>query len=169
VKRADRVRVTVWVAVPPAAAFEVFTRDVNLWWRRGPRFRFSGREDGEMRFEGGAGGRLVQAFGDGGEPFVVGEVLAWEPGARLAFGWRAENFAAGERTEVEVRFEALGEGTRVSLEHRGFAGLRPDHPVRHGETDRAFNERMALWWGDLLSSLREQAAEPGGWRRGGAL
>ncbi len=169
-KGADRVRVAVFVPLAPAAAFALFTGDVDLWWRRGPRFRFApGREgsgDGVLRFEGGEGGRLVQDLGDGAEPFLIGRVLAWEPGARLAFEWRASNFAPGEVTEVEVRFEPFGEGTRVALEHRGFAALRADHPVRHGQADRAFTDRMGMWWGDLLTSLRERAAAPGGWRPG---
>ena len=42
--------------------------------------------------------------------------------------WRLGNFSPGEVTGVEVRFDASGEGTRVSLEHRGFAALPPGHP-----------------------------------------
>jgi uncharacterized protein YndB with AHSA1/START domain len=155
----DRVRVSTWVALPPGRTFELFTRDIARWWRPGPRFRFSGDRDGALRFEGGAGGRLVQSFDDGTEPFVVGRVRTWEPGARLVVEWRLGNFAPGEATEVEVRFEPLGQGTRVSLEHRGFAALRPDHPVRHGEGAQAFTDRVGRWWGELLTALRERAAE----------
>jgi len=49
-------------------------------------------------------------------------------------------------------------GTLVTVTHRGFASLRPDHPVRHGEEVPAFIRMMALWWGDLLTSLREHVA-----------
>ena len=35
----DQARVTVGVAVPPEEAFRVFTQEVDLWWRRGRRFR----------------------------------------------------------------------------------------------------------------------------------
>jgi uncharacterized protein YndB with AHSA1/START domain len=161
VKAGDRVRVSTWVAAPPLQAFELFTGDIGRWWRPGPRFRFSGALDGTLRFEGGPGGRrLVQAFEDGAPPFVVGEVRAWEPGARLLLSWRLGNFAPGEVTEVEVRFDASGEGTRVSLEHRGFAALPPGHPVRHGEEAAVFVARLGRWWGELLTSLRERAAGP---------
>jgi len=156
----DRVRVSTWVAAPPRRAFELFTADIGRWWRPGPRFRFSGDRDGTLRFEIGPGGRrLVQAFDDGAPPFVVGEVRTWEPGARLVLSWRLGNFAPNEVTEVEVRFEASAKGTRVSLEHRGFVALPPAHPVRHGREARAFLERVARWWGELLTSLREQPAE----------
>lgn len=157
----DRVKVSTWVAVPPGRAFDLFTRDIARWWLPGARFRFTGQHDGALRFEGGAGGRLVQASRDGDEPFAVGEVRAWEPGVRLLLEWRLGNFASGEATEVEVRFQPSGEGTRVTLEHRGFAALRPDHPVRHGEEVPVFTARLGRWWGELLTSLREVAAGPG--------
>jgi hypothetical protein len=47
----------------------------------------------------------------------------------------------------------------VTVTHRGWASLRPDHPVRHGHEVPAFIRMMGLWWGDLLTSLREHAAE----------
>jgi uncharacterized protein YndB with AHSA1/START domain len=155
----DRVRVTTFVAVPPGEAFEIFTREIDRWWGKGPRFRFAGEADGRLFFEESTPRRLVQAFDDGTPPFVVGEVLAWEPGARLLLEWRLANFGPGEVTQVEVRFEPSGEGTRVALEHRGFAALRPDHPVRHGQSGQAFTDRIGLWWAELLGSLRDRAAD----------
>ena len=82
----------------------------------------------------------------------------WEPPSRLVFEWRGVNFAPGERTEVEVLFEPSPSGTLVTVTHRGWAGLRPDHPVRHGQEVTAFIRMMGLWWGDLLTSLREHVA-----------
>ena len=35
----DRARVTVGVALPLEQAFRIFTEEIELWWRRGPRFR----------------------------------------------------------------------------------------------------------------------------------
>ena len=42
---ADRVEVTTMVAVEPALAFAVFTEELDLWWRAGPRFRTQGWGD----------------------------------------------------------------------------------------------------------------------------
>ena len=156
----DRVKVTVVVQVEPAVAFEVFTEEVDLWWRRGPKYRFGGRSPGVLEFEPGAGGRLFERFDDPESPrvFEVGRITAWEPPARLVFEWRGPNFKPGERTEVEVRFEPYPTGTRVILEHRGFRALRPDHPVRHGLESAAFIRMMGLWWGELMSTLRERIA-----------
>src|SRR5207245_1054892 len=119
VKPYDAVTVTTVVEVDPRTAFDVFTKEVGTWWRRDPRYRFDPERNGIMRFEPGAGGRLVEVHDQkSGEGFEVGRVLVWEPGARLVFEFRARAFAPGERTEVDVRFEPAGSGrTRLTLEH----------------------------------------------------
>lgn len=152
----DSVRVTTFVAVDPDAAFEVFTRETDLWWKQGPRFRFGARRVGVLGFEGGEGGRLTERFDDG-PAFDIGTVLTWEPGARLVFEWRARNFAPDQKTVVEVRFVPKNGGTEVVLEHRGWAVLPDEHPARHGHTGRAFADMLGLWWGELLTSYRVHA------------
>jgi uncharacterized protein YndB with AHSA1/START domain len=158
--RGDRARATVFVKVTPEVAFDVFTREIDQWWRRGPRFRNSGRHAGTLAFEPGVGGRLFETFDVDGEArtVVVGAVTAWEPPARLQFDWRNSNFAPHERTEVEVRFVAAPGGTEVSVEHRGWSALRPDHPARHGMEPGPFVAMIGMFWGDLLTSLRERVA-----------
>jgi hypothetical protein len=42
----ETARVSVSVAVPLAVAFEIFTRDIDRWWRRGVKFRHAGRRAG---------------------------------------------------------------------------------------------------------------------------
>jgi hypothetical protein len=146
----DLVTVSTTVQAGTARAFALFTDEVDRWWRRGPRYRF-GVQDGTLKF---AGGRLVEEFPDG-EVYEVGRVTAWEPGVRLVFGWRGRGFAEDERTEVEVRFESAGENaTRVTVEHRGWARLAADHPMRKGMKGRAFIDMIGLWWADQLTSLR---------------
>lgn len=159
----DQARVTVGVAVPPTEAFRVFTEEVNLWWRRGRRFRNAPGDAGLIAIEPRLGGRLFESFStEAGEQVVeMGQVLAWEPPHRLLLQWRAVNFAPHEHTEVEVRFEATASGgTRVTLTHRGWAAIRPDHPVRHGQATEAFIRMMGLWWGDLMSTLRLRCTPP---------
>lgn len=151
----EDARVTTFVEVSPSDAFEVFTAEVDLWWRRGPRFR-GGGPSSELRFERDAEGRrLVEQ--SGAEIFEIGRVRVWEPGRRLVLDYRLRNFAAGERTELELRFEPAGEGTRVTLEHRGWAALRRDHPARHGLSGEALSSMIGLYWADLLTALRQHA------------
>lgn len=153
----DQVRVTVSVPVGPEQAFAIFTQEIDLWWRRGPRFRAAGGARALIAIEPRVGGRVFESLGDDGAVHSIGEVLAWEPPARLLFWWRAVNFAPAEHTEVEVTFRAVGTGTHVTVLHRGWAALRPDHPVRHGQAPAAFIAMMGRWWGDQLSALRLQA------------
>jgi uncharacterized protein YndB with AHSA1/START domain len=150
----DRVKVTVSVAVEPTAAFDVFTREVDLWWRRGPAYRRV-MPGGVVCIEPRVGGRVFESDASG-RVHAMGAVTAWEPPARLAFTWRGANFAEGEVTQVEVRFEAVGEGTRVTLEHSGWSSLRPGHPARHGLEGPALTAMLGRWWADLLTALQHR-------------
>ena len=159
-KPGDQARASVFVRVDVPTAFEIFTAEIDRWWRRGFRFRSSGRDPGTMVLERGVGGRVYERIERSGatEDVEIGRVLLWEPPSRFVLEWRAQNFAPDERTEVEVSFEPRREGAWVTITHRGWAAIRPDHPARHGEAVDAFLRTMGLWWGDLLSSLRAHAA-----------
>jgi uncharacterized protein YndB with AHSA1/START domain len=154
-----KVMVAVTVAADPATAFDLFTREVDLWWRHGPKYRFRGRKPGVMRFDPGVGGRLVEVYDEAaGDLYEVGRVLQWEPGARLGFEWRGPNYRPGQVTVVEVRFVASGDGTRVIVEHRGWETLPADHPARHQLDEVPFLQFMGEWWQELLASLKAHGA-----------
>jgi uncharacterized protein YndB with AHSA1/START domain len=156
----DQARVSVTLAVPPQDAFRIFTEEIDQWWRRGAKYRVAGGRRGIIHLEPTLGGRLFESFevGSGTKVFETGKVTVWEPPSRLAFEWRAVNFAPSESTHVEVLFEPTVSGTLVTVTHRGFARLRPDHPARHGLPVPAFIRMMGLWWGDLMTALREHVA-----------
>lgn len=156
--RGDRAKVTLFVAVPPAVAFSVFTEDIDRWWKRGVKFRASGRNVGKLCFEPGVGGRLFETFtiGESEQLVEVGRIVTWEPPGRLLFEWRNSNFAPHEKTEVEVRFDAAPGGTQVVLEHRGWSSLPAGHPARHGLEGAAFIGMIGMWWSELLGALRER-------------
>jgi Activator of Hsp90 ATPase homolog 1-like protein len=158
----DVVRVTVSVALPALEAFRVFTEEIDQWWRRGRRFRNAPHGRGFVAMEPGVGGRVFESFGadDAAQLHEIGRVSVWLPGERLVFNWRGINFAPGESTEVEVQFRPMGGSTHVTVVHRGWAALRAEHPVRHGQDVPAFVRTMGLWWGDLLSALREHVQRP---------
>lgn len=166
---ADAVTVSLEVAVVPAFAFAVFTEDLDAWWGYGPRYRFVPPYTGVMKLEPGVGGRLLHVRDEGtDDAFVVGRVRVWEPPERLVFSWRLANFAPGEETEVEVRFDAAPAGTRVTVTHRGWDGLPAGHPARHGQVAQAFVLFRGGWWADMLAAARRhaerdgRAATPGG-------
>jgi uncharacterized protein YndB with AHSA1/START domain len=156
----DCARISVAVAVPPARAFEIFTEDIDRWWRRGPKYRQSESHRGLLRIEPGVGGRLFESFERGGSPHVVevGLIRVWQPPKRVNFTWRNANFAADEATEVDIEFAPTASGTLITVTHSGLSGLRHDHPARHGLQSAEFSRMIGLWWGEQMSSLRQLCA-----------
>jgi hypothetical protein len=91
-------------------------------------------------FRAGEGGRLVATLANGKE-FEVGRITVRKPGERLALTWRQATFAPGQSTQLDVRFEAVGDQTRVTVEHRGWDEIPQDHVARHGFELMLFQRR----------------------------
>lgn len=155
----DQASVTIGLAVSPRDAFEAFTQDIDLWWRRGPRFRNARGEHGIVCLEPGVGGRVFESFdGPAGEIVIeMGRTEVWDPPHRLLFAWRYSNFGPGETTEVEVLFQPSANGCRVTVMHRGWSQVRADHPARHGLAHAEFIRMIGLWWADVLRPLAERS------------
>lgn len=150
------ILVSVRVRADPFDTFDVFTKEIALWWRPSPLFRFTPRDGGVLSFEGGEGGRFIETL-PSGTVFVIGRILVWEPGKRLVFGWRQATFAAGQNTQVEIRFEPLGEETRVTVEHKGWDSVPATHVARHTMSATIFLRRHGEYWQALLASFAENA------------
>ena len=148
----SRILVALRVPATPARAFQAFTAEIGQWWRPNQLFQFTRRPAGRLAFEPGEGGRFTETAADG-EVFEIGRITAWQPGARLAFTWRQASFAPGQVTAVEVRFEAVGSETRVTVEHRGWESVPQEHVARHTFPDAVFLQRHGEWWQALLASL----------------
>ena len=153
------VIVSIRVSASPQRAFEVFTEEIGEWWSSHPLFPLSPGGDGVLRFEPGEGGRLVASLSDGDE-FEVGRISVWAPGERLVLTWRHASFAADQTTEVEVRFEPVGEQTRVTVEHRGWDSIPQDHAARHGFDLILFQRRLSEHWRSCLVSLDAKLLQP---------
>ncbi|HEY2660793.1 MAG TPA: SRPBCC family protein [Caulobacteraceae bacterium] len=150
----SKIIVALRVPASPARAFEAFTQEIGLWWRPSPIFPFTPRSPGVMAFEPGRGGRLTETLA-GGKVFEIGRIRVWAPGERLVFGWRQATFTPDQDTEVEIRFEAVGEETRVTVEHRGWDSVPAEHVARHDFPDAIFLRRHGEWWQVLVASLRD--------------
>ncbi len=144
-----RVVVALRVAATPERAFEAFTAEIGRWWHPDPLFRFTPRSPGVLSFEPGEGGRLIETF-TGGKVFEVGKIEVWDPPHRLAVGWRQATFAPGQDTRLDVRFDAVGAETRVTVEHSGWEHVPQDHVARHRFSDADFLKRHGDWWRNLL-------------------
>ncbi|MBV8442636.1 MAG: SRPBCC domain-containing protein [Hyphomicrobiales bacterium] len=133
-------------------AFDVFVRQIGLWWRPNGLFRFTSGPPGRMAFEPWLDGRLTETDTEG-RAFEIGRITTFAPGERLAFTWRQASFAPDQMTEVDVRFEAVGDETRVTVTHSGWDRLPIDHAARHGFPETAFLMRLAEWHRVLLASF----------------
>jgi uncharacterized protein YndB with AHSA1/START domain len=116
------VRESVLAELSLEQAFALFTEGINEWWPLDEGYSFGGDRAREVHLEPWVGGRLYERWVDGDE-FQTGRVIECDRPHRIIFTWRDEH-ERGEM-EVEVRFAAEGERTRVTVEHRGFERLGP--------------------------------------------
>ncbi len=124
----EAIRKSVVVNCPVERAFQVFTEGIAGWWPLHTH-SISVMDDGSEPpvtavFEPRLGGRLYERTADGRE-LLWGTVIAWEPPRHVIIAWHA-NPTAPAATEIDVRFEPEGGGTRVELEHRGWERLGPE-------------------------------------------
>jgi uncharacterized glyoxalase superfamily protein PhnB len=122
----------VEVEVDPMTAFRAFTEEIGRWWVPGPINAWDSARALGRRIEPGVGGRVLEVYATD-DALELGVITLWEPGARLAYRSSVDD------TEVDVRFEAVDAGTRVSVHH----GVLPG-----GDVDSA-----ALFWPNVLHWL----------------
>jgi uncharacterized protein YndB with AHSA1/START domain len=130
--------------------------EIGEWWR--PNCPVSDHaRPGVLSFEPGEGGRLIETR-EGGKVFEIGTIRVWEPPGRLVFSWRQASFPLDLHTEVEVGFEAVGEETRVSVEHRGFDQVPAGSAARHRFPDEILLMRLAEFWRAQIVAVGERVA-----------
>jgi uncharacterized protein YndB with AHSA1/START domain len=131
-------------------AFRVFTEGIASWWPL-ERHSIEGMGSDGARVPQAAviepreGGRMYEVMTTGEEGYW-GTVTAWEPPHRLVISWKVNPEAAAP-TEIEVRFSADGDGTRVALEHRGWERLGD----RGSESRASYHEG----WGHVLGRFAD--------------
>jgi uncharacterized protein YndB with AHSA1/START domain len=104
---------------PPEHAFDVWTCRATMWWP--PEHTMSHDPSAVVTFEPRPGGRIYERTRDGTE-HDWGEILVWEPPGRLRYTWHIAT-EHENATQVEIRFEADGERTKVRVHHEGFGRL----------------------------------------------
>ena len=151
---AEAAQVSIRVEAGLEQAFAAFTGRMGDWWRPHPLFATTLKAPGRLAFVGsGPAGRLIETL-EGGQTFEVGRIRAWEPPHRLAFSFRPASLGPEQATEVEVRFEAIGDGVRVTLTHRGWSRVPSGHVARHGFPDLLLMTRLGEWWTTQLARYK---------------
>jgi len=147
------VKKTLVVKASQAKCFKVFTDGIDRWW---PKTHTVGETPLKRAvIEPREGGRWY-GVSEAGVEDPWGDVLAWQPPARLVLAWRINGRFkpdAAVHTEVEVVFVDLGDGTtRVEFEHRGLENL--------GEGGDAARAAMDGGWSLILGQFQTAAEEP---------
>jgi uncharacterized protein YndB with AHSA1/START domain len=153
---ANSVRKVVRVSAPPLVAWRVFTEKMGSWWPLAS-YKIGRAKAVDAVIEPSVGGRWYER-GEDGSTCDWGRVLSWEPPTRLVLSWEIDadfKHDPNLKTEVEIRFVADGEGTRVELEHRHLDALG----LRRDEIRGLFDSEMG--WTQLLNAFAALASKGG--------
>ena len=112
----DPIRKTLAVPLNPVEAFALFTDDIDMWWPKGSH-SVSG-DKAKLTFPKHKDGEITERSADG-TVTVWGKLIAYDPGAYLAFSWHPGR-PESEATVVTVTFTKTQDGTRCDLTHGGF-------------------------------------------------
>jgi uncharacterized protein YndB with AHSA1/START domain len=120
VEKVAPVRKSTVVRRKPEEAFSIFTERFSSWW---PYKTHSMSKDGaaSVAMEPKVGGKLYE-ISDQGERKEWGSVLSFDPPRGFVTTWHP-GMDPENPTELEIRFTAVPEGTRVDLEHRNWERL----------------------------------------------
>jgi uncharacterized protein YndB with AHSA1/START domain len=148
------IRKVMRVRASRERAFDVFTAQIGAWWLRthSTLRQVSDTPQVDVVIEPRTGGRWYE-IGEDGTQYDWGRVLAWDPPARLMLAWQLTNQFAYDpdfETEVEIRFDAEGEETVVTFEHR--------HLDRFGDRAAIQRDGMDEGWGRLLAAYEAKVA-----------
>ncbi|WEX86775.1 SRPBCC family protein [Sinorhizobium garamanticum] len=146
------VRKSVTVRASPERAFDVFVSGMGTWWIKDHSVSQSGQKT--VVVEAVAGGRWYE-IGKAGEECDWGRVIDCDRPNRILFAWQLNadfTFDPEFYTEVEVLFEAKGDETTVTLEHRHLGNYGAKAEEMHGMFD---SERG---WGASLASYAAKVA-----------
>ena len=146
----EPIRLVVELDCPAEHAFEVWTARIATWWPLD--HTVTGQPGLAVILEGRPGGRIFERTPAGAE-HDWGEVLAWQPPARLVYSWHLRRDRA-DATEVEIRFVPVERSrTRVEIEHRAWQRL--------GAEGEAWRDRNRGGWSTLLPHYRKAAESAG--------
>ena len=144
------IRRSVTVNAPVERAFDVFTREIEVWWPLETHsvgaMRGAGRPE-ELHLELREGGRFYERTD--GEEHTWGRVLTYDPPRQIVIEWRVN--PENPPTEIDVTFTPEGAGTRVDLVHRGWERFEDPTQATRAEYD------SETGWTGVLAKYAEAA------------
>lgn len=138
----DPVVKEVTVPWPIERAFHRFTAEFGSWWPRRTHSVFQERAVA-CAFEAKSGGRIYETRDDG-EISLWGTVVAIDAPHLVRFTWHPDR-EADTSQNVEVRFTAVGERTRVVITHTGWERLGDQAASTRADYDNGWNLVLAIY------------------------
>ena len=133
----------VRVALSPAAAFDLFTRQMARWWPFAGHSCY-GDEAADIEFEPRDGGAVVEVSRDG-DRMAWGHLTAWQPPHGFAMQWHP-GLGVDQATVLAVRFVAVdGGGTEVSVHHSGWAARGEQAAAKRDQYDGGWPLTLAAF------------------------
>jgi SAM-dependent methyltransferase len=103
------LRASIDLDLDPAAAFDAFVYELSMSLSRLG-----------MQLDPRVDGRVTQGANE------VARVLCWQPNERILLEWHQADWQPAEVTELELRFDPIDGGTRITLEHHQWSNLLGD-------------------------------------------
>lgn len=132
----------VRVALAPAAAFDLFTRQIARWWPFGGHSCF-GDEAADIEFEPWEGGDVVEIARDG-RRMAWGHLTAWQPPHGFSMHWHP-GLAPDQATRLAVRFSAIDGGTEVAVHHSGWESRGDQAAAKRDQYDGGWPATLAAF------------------------
>jgi len=141
------VEYRIVVPLAPAAAFELFTKDMSRWWP------FKGHSCAEgahaVEFEPRVGGAVTEV-GAGGSRHLWGTLTQWQPPTAFAMTWHPAQ-PQEHATRLQVRFTEVNQGCEVHLIHDGWAA--------RGAQAQASRDSYEGGWAGVLRAYAADASK----------
>ena len=126
------IRTSIDLKLEPSPAFDAMVGELS-----------TALADLGMQFETGVQGRLLDGASE------VGRVTCWQPNERIVLEWHGTDWQPAEVTTVELRFEPIEGGTRVTLEHGEWSKVLGDQ-----------GEELAGWFSAEVAAPLLRAMAP---------
>lgn len=134
-------RLTLEIAMPPAAVWKAFTSEIHSWW---PKDFFATETPRRMVFEVKPGGRLYEDAGDG-NGLVWYQVIALNaPNSITLAGFIAPPFGGPATSLLRVAFSAHGRSATVMEVTDSTFGCLEDSSTAEGWR-QLFEEGFKAW------------------------
>lgn len=125
----DAVRVETFISAPPERVFQALTdpKQVVQWWGQGGLYRTT---ESRVDLRPGGSWRSAGVNAEGERFHVEGEYREVDIPKLIVYTWR-KSWMPHVETVVRIELTPEGSGTRVLVQHSGFAGI-PDAARDHG-------------------------------------